>query len=190
MIQGLRTVIYHVTDLARAKEWYTAVLGHGPYFDQPFYVGYAVGGFELGLVPDTRPLAQYFNGRMAAERILDVLEAQGIPEEAFDAIQAEYGGSVTLSTDVTPRNAPSLAARVFTVFPCANFDTSSDTIFACALILIATTTGAAPAGAVLIYASTSASPASNIANPPSCSVAFVLRSAINCLYQFSSDSGS
>lgn len=55
MIQGLRTVIYHVTDLAEAKAWYTKVLGFGPYFDQPFYVGFSVGGFELGLVPDGKP---------------------------------------------------------------------------------------------------------------------------------------
>lgn len=52
MLQGLRTVIYHVEDLARAKEWYSTVLGFGPYFDQPFYVGFSVGGFELGLDPD------------------------------------------------------------------------------------------------------------------------------------------
>ncbi len=55
MIQGLRTAIYPAPDLGRAKEWYTAVLGFGPYFDQPFYVGFAVGGFELGLVPDGVP---------------------------------------------------------------------------------------------------------------------------------------
>ncbi len=55
MIQGLRTVIYHVADLAKAKAWYSQVLEHQPYFDQPFYVGYAVGGFELGLVPDGKP---------------------------------------------------------------------------------------------------------------------------------------
>lgn len=55
MILGLRTVAYHVTDLAKAKEWYTQVVGYGPYFDQPFYVGYEVGGFELGLVPDGKP---------------------------------------------------------------------------------------------------------------------------------------
>jgi predicted enzyme related to lactoylglutathione lyase len=52
MIQGLRTVIYHVSDLAKAKAWYSQVLSLEPYFDQPFYVGYSVGGFELGLVPD------------------------------------------------------------------------------------------------------------------------------------------
>lgn len=55
MIQGLRTVIYPVTELETAKAWYQQVLGVAPYFDQPFYVGFEVGGFELGLVPDGEP---------------------------------------------------------------------------------------------------------------------------------------
>jgi predicted enzyme related to lactoylglutathione lyase len=50
--QGLRTVIYHAPDLATAKAWYAEVLGIAPYFDQPFYVGFNVGGYELGLDPD------------------------------------------------------------------------------------------------------------------------------------------
>src|ERR671932_818474 len=55
MIQGLRTVLYPAPDLARGKEWYTQVLGKGPYFDEPYYVGFEVGGFELGLIPDGQP---------------------------------------------------------------------------------------------------------------------------------------
>jgi predicted enzyme related to lactoylglutathione lyase len=55
MIQGLRTVIYPVTDLAQGKAFYSQVLGHEPYFDEPYYVGYSVGGFELGLIPDGTP---------------------------------------------------------------------------------------------------------------------------------------
>ena len=51
MFLGLRTVIYHVPDIEKAKDWYSAVLGFGPYFDQPFYVGFNVGGYELGLHP-------------------------------------------------------------------------------------------------------------------------------------------
>ncbi len=48
---GLRTAAYHVTDLAKAREWYVALTGVTPYFDQPFYVGFDIGGYELGLVP-------------------------------------------------------------------------------------------------------------------------------------------
>jgi predicted enzyme related to lactoylglutathione lyase len=52
-LQGLRTVIYYVADIERAKAWYRSLLGVEPYFDQPFYVGFNVGGFELGLHPAT-----------------------------------------------------------------------------------------------------------------------------------------
>ena len=55
MILGLRTVIYPAPDLGAAKRWYSEVLGLAPYFDEPFYVGFTVGGFELGLVPDATP---------------------------------------------------------------------------------------------------------------------------------------
>lgn len=55
MILGLRTAIYPAPDLQGAKAWYEQVLGKKPYFDEPFYVGFAVGGFELGLVPDGEP---------------------------------------------------------------------------------------------------------------------------------------
>jgi predicted enzyme related to lactoylglutathione lyase len=48
---GLRTAIYHAPDIGKAKAWYATVLGIEPYFDQPFYVGFNVGGFELGLDP-------------------------------------------------------------------------------------------------------------------------------------------
>jgi predicted enzyme related to lactoylglutathione lyase len=44
-------------DLSAAKSFYTAMLGKEPYFDEPFYVGYSVGGFELGLWPDGDPAA-------------------------------------------------------------------------------------------------------------------------------------
>lgn len=55
MLLGLRTAIYPVTDITRAKAWYEQVTGVKPYFDQPFYVGFSVGGFELGLLPDGTP---------------------------------------------------------------------------------------------------------------------------------------
>lgn len=48
---GLRTTIYFVDDVAAAKKWYSETLGITPYFDEPFYVGFNVGGYELGLHP-------------------------------------------------------------------------------------------------------------------------------------------
>jgi len=50
--QGLRTAGYKVSDIAKAKEWYSDILGVKPYFDEPFYVGFNVGGYELGLQPE------------------------------------------------------------------------------------------------------------------------------------------
>lgn len=52
MFLGLRTTIYQANDLQRATGWYTKLVGHEPYFNQPFYVGFRVGGHELGLIPD------------------------------------------------------------------------------------------------------------------------------------------
>ena len=52
-LAGLRSHIMHVADLQAAKRWYTELLGAPPYFDEPFYVGFDVGGYELGLNPDT-----------------------------------------------------------------------------------------------------------------------------------------
>lgn len=51
-ILGLATVIYPVSDLARAKAWYAEAFGQQPYFDEPFYVGFNIAGYELGLLPD------------------------------------------------------------------------------------------------------------------------------------------
>jgi len=48
---GLRTVIYYVNELDTAKQWWSEQLGIEPYFDEPFYVGFNVAGYELGLVP-------------------------------------------------------------------------------------------------------------------------------------------
>ena len=48
---GLRTVIYPVRDLPAAKAWYGRAFAVEPYFDEPFYAGFTVGGFELGLIP-------------------------------------------------------------------------------------------------------------------------------------------
>lgn len=54
---GLRTTIYKVNDLDQAKTWYSKAFDTKPYFDEVYYVGYNIGGYELGLQPDENPTA-------------------------------------------------------------------------------------------------------------------------------------
>ena len=49
---GLRTCIYRVGELDKAIKWYTEAFGIEPYFNEPYYVGFNIGGFELGLQPE------------------------------------------------------------------------------------------------------------------------------------------
>ena len=52
MNQGIRTVIYPVKDIARAKALYSKLLGVEPYADEAYYVGFRVGDQEIGLDPN------------------------------------------------------------------------------------------------------------------------------------------
>ena len=49
---GLRTTIYMVSDIEKAKAWYADAFETQPYFDEPFYVGFNIAGYELGLHPE------------------------------------------------------------------------------------------------------------------------------------------
>lgn len=51
--KGVKTVVYVTPDLDAGRAWYSSVFGVEPYFDEPFYVGFQIGDFELGLDPDT-----------------------------------------------------------------------------------------------------------------------------------------
>jgi len=90
MILGLRSTIYPAPDLAKAKAWYGGLLGTAPYFDEPFYVGFHVGGFELGLVPDATP------GTAGAQPLWGVANA----DEAFARLLALGATQLEPVTDV------------------------------------------------------------------------------------------
>jgi predicted enzyme related to lactoylglutathione lyase len=75
MVKGIGTVIYHVADLDRAKAWYAAAFGQTPYFDQPFYVGFNIGGYELGLDPDSGSGRSGAGGSVAYWRVDAIDEA-------------------------------------------------------------------------------------------------------------------
>jgi catechol 2,3-dioxygenase-like lactoylglutathione lyase family enzyme len=52
MSSGIKTIVYPVQDLAKAKALYAALTGAEPYADQPYYVGIRVDdGQEIGLDP-------------------------------------------------------------------------------------------------------------------------------------------
>jgi len=52
MNQGVRTIIYPVREIARAKTLFSKLLGVEPHADQPYYVGFRVGDQEIGVVPN------------------------------------------------------------------------------------------------------------------------------------------
>ncbi|WP_257957507.1 VOC family protein [Parapedobacter tibetensis] len=52
---GLRTTIYKVGDIKKAKDWYAKAFKTEPYFEEPYYVGFNIGGYELGLQPEENP---------------------------------------------------------------------------------------------------------------------------------------
>jgi predicted enzyme related to lactoylglutathione lyase len=75
MVKGLGTAIYHVPDLDRAKAWYSAAFQQQPYFDQPFYVGFSIAGYELGLDPNTSLNPAGRGGSVAYWRVDDIERA-------------------------------------------------------------------------------------------------------------------
>ncbi|MGI9022689.1 MAG: VOC family protein [Acidimicrobiales bacterium] len=103
-LEGLRTVIYPSPDLGAATAWWTQVLGFDPYFDEPFYVGYSVGGYEVGLLPTADPA----DGALAYWGVADVgaAVALALAEGATEhAPVADVGGGIVTATVRTPSGA-------------------------------------------------------------------------------------
>ena len=72
---GLRTVVYKVTDLNAARAWYTKAFGIEPYFDEAFYVGFNIGGYELGLLPEENPTKEKSESGIAYWGVEDAQES-------------------------------------------------------------------------------------------------------------------
>jgi predicted enzyme related to lactoylglutathione lyase len=70
MTSGIRTIIYPVNDLEKAKAVFTALLGVAPAQDAPYYVGYQVDGQDIGLDPNGH--AQGMTGPVAYVQVDDI----------------------------------------------------------------------------------------------------------------------
>jgi len=102
MIRGLRTVIYSAPDINKGKEWYRQVLLRDPYFDEPFYVGFSVGGFELGLnpagVPSPSGVVAYWGVSDIAAELARLNELGAVIHEPL----TDVGGGVKVATVKDP----------------------------------------------------------------------------------------
>jgi predicted enzyme related to lactoylglutathione lyase len=102
-IQGIKTVLHPVTDLAKAKEVYAALLGIQPQADAAYYVGFDVAGQHIGLVPGGA--SQGMTGPVAYWHVADI-EAKLAEVTAAGATVKEpphnVGGSRLVATFTDP----------------------------------------------------------------------------------------
>ena len=105
MFLGLRTAIYHVDDINKGKSWYSKVFDVEPYFDEPFYVGFNVAGYELGLQPVERSTGEKADGAVAYWGVEDAEAAfKRIIElgaSAHEKVQ-DVGGGIKVGTVKDP----------------------------------------------------------------------------------------
>jgi catechol 2,3-dioxygenase-like lactoylglutathione lyase family enzyme len=101
MFLGLRTVIYPAPDLDASKAWYAKILGFEPYFDEPFYVGFDVGGYELGLNPENDAAETYW-GVQDIGAAFAALIAAGATERSPIS---DVGGGIKVATLLEPSGA-------------------------------------------------------------------------------------
>jgi predicted enzyme related to lactoylglutathione lyase len=99
MTEALKTIIYPVKDLTQAKQIYGALLGVEPIMDAAYYVGYNVGGQDVGLDPNggrqgmTGPVAYWHVDDIRAK--LQALLAAGA--ESMQEVKDVGGGKLIAS---------------------------------------------------------------------------------------------
>jgi predicted enzyme related to lactoylglutathione lyase len=88
--EGIKTVLHPVSDVAKAKAVYTALLGIEPQTDESYYVGYEVAGQHIGLVPGggpqgmTSPIAYWHVADIEAKLAAVTAAGATVTEAAHD----------------------------------------------------------------------------------------------------------
>jgi predicted enzyme related to lactoylglutathione lyase len=101
--QGIKTVLHPVSDLAKAKPVYTALLGVEPSADAEYYVGFDTEGQHIGLVPGgaaqgmTSPVAYWHVADIEA-KLAEVTAAGAVVKDA----PRDVGGGRLVATFTDP----------------------------------------------------------------------------------------
>jgi predicted enzyme related to lactoylglutathione lyase len=101
--QGVKTILHPVSDLAKAKPVYAALLGIQPQADSDYYVGFEAGGQQIGLVPPsgqqgmTSPVAYWHVADIEA-KLAEVTAAGG----AVQIAPRDVGGGRLVATFTDP----------------------------------------------------------------------------------------
>ena len=97
--EGIKTVLVPVSDLAKAKAVYAALLGLPPQADSSYYVGFDAEGQHIGLVPGGGPQSMtspvpYWHVPDIEAKLAEVTAAGAIVK---DAVRDVGGGRLVAS---------------------------------------------------------------------------------------------
>ncbi|MEV0350674.1 VOC family protein [Nonomuraea sp. NPDC050680] len=100
---GIKTVLHPVSDLAKAKAVYAALLGIPPQTDSSYYVGFEAEGQHIGLVPGGGPQdmispVAYWHVPDIEAKLAEVVAAGAAVKEAAH----EVGGGRLVATVIDP----------------------------------------------------------------------------------------
>ena len=101
--QGAKTLLHPVSDLAKAKAVYAALLGIAPQHDASYYVGFEAAGQHIGLVPGGGPQAMtapvaYWHVADIEAKLAEVTAAGATVKEPV----REVGGGRLVATVTDP----------------------------------------------------------------------------------------
>ncbi|MCI5080219.1 MAG: VOC family protein [Saprospiraceae bacterium] len=104
-MQGLRTTIYKVGNMELAKDWYSKAFRQFPYFEEDYYVGFNIQGYELGLQPEEFPVSPkaetviaYWGVEKIQEEYDRLLKVGASPHEP----PTNVGGTIEVATVKDP----------------------------------------------------------------------------------------
>ncbi len=104
-ILGLRTTIYKVPEITAATDWYSSAFATEPYFNEPYYVGFDINGYELGLQPEQNPssvktesVVSYWGVEDIEKEFNRLIELGAVENE----LPTDVGGGIQAATVLDP----------------------------------------------------------------------------------------